>query len=155
MKSKSTYLDLQRLEDELFNTPVTEDFLTSLKESSIDNGDITELMYRYYLSVKDYPNAIHFLELADTFSDSYAQLCLASLYQQGNHCIKDEKSALILFEKAASNGESEAQYELALNLLFKANRADDEDVKQGVYWLNESLLNGNEDSATLLAALSN
>jgi TPR repeat protein len=154
MKSTSTYLELRPIEDQLFNAPVSECFLASLQESSIDNGDITELMYRYHLSVKDYPNAIHFLELADTFNDSYAQLCLASLYQRGIHCIKDQKRALGLFEKAAKNGESEAQYELALNLLFKANRAEDEDVKQGIYWLNESLLNGNEDSAIMLATLS-
>mgnify|MGYP001488456543 CR=1 FL=1 len=152
MKNEITYLDLQQLEDELFNTPVSEDRLTSLKASSVDNSDITELMYRYYLSVKDYPNAIHFLKLADAFNDSDAQLCLASLYQQGKYCVKDEERAFMLFEKAAQNGESEAQYELALNLLFKDNSA--EDMKQGVYWLNESLLNGNDDSATLLAALN-
>lgn len=154
MESKITYLDLLQLEDELFNTSVADDFLTSLKESSIDNSDITELMYRYHLSLKDYPNAIHFLKLADTFNDSYAQLCLASLYQQGKYCVKDEKSAYILFEKAAKNGESEAQYELALNLLFKGNGAEAEDIEQAVNWLNESLLNGNDDSATLLAALA-
>ena len=154
MKNEITYLDLQQLEDALFNAAVSDDLLTSLKESSVDNGDITELMYRYHLSVADYPNAIHYLQLADTFNDSYAQLCLASLYQQGKYCVKDEEAAFKLFEKAANNGESEAQYELALQLLFKAGNAEDEDIKQGVYWLNESLLNGNDDSATLLAALN-
>ena len=154
MKNKITYLELQQLEDELFTTPISEGFLTSLKASSVDNGDISELMYRYYLSVKDYPNAIHFLKQADTFNDSYAQLCLASLYQQGKYCIKDKESAFKLFEKAAKNGESEAQYELALHLLFKASSAEDDDVKQGIYWLNESLLNGNDDSATFLATLA-
>lgn len=154
MKNNITYLELQQLEDELFNTSVADDFLTSLKESSIDNSDITELMYRYYLSFNDYPNAIHFLKLADTFNDGYAQLRLASLYQQGKYCIKDEKTAFALFEKAANNGESEAQYELALNLLFKENSAADEDIKQAVNWLNRSLLNGNDDAATLLTTLT-
>ncbi len=154
MKNNITYLELQQLEDELFNTSVADDFLTSLKESSIDNCDITELMYRYHLSLKDYPNAIHFLKLADTFNDGYAQLRLASLYQQGKYCIKDEKAAFALFEKAAKNGESEAQYELALNLLFKENSAADEDIEQAVNWLNRSLLNGNDDAATLLTTLT-
>ena len=60
----------------------------------------------------------------------------------------------MLFEKAAKNGESEAQYELAINLLFNDKAAADEDIEQAVYWLNESSLNGNDDAKNLLATLN-
>ena len=154
MQSKTTNLDLLQLEAALFDMPVSDDLFTSLKQSAIADSDINELMYQYHLSRNDYPNAIPFLKQADTFNDSYAQLCLASLYQQGKHCVKDEQTASMLFEKAAKNGESEAQYELAINLLFNDKAAADEDIEQAVYWLNESSLNGNDDAKNLLATLN-
>lgn len=154
MKAELTNLDLQQLEDKLFDESTSEEFLASLKASAVDNADISELMYRYYLCAVDYPNAIPFLKLADTFNDGYAQLCLASLYQQGKHCDKDEDYAFKLFEKAAANGEAEAQHELARQLIFNACDLEDEDIKLGHYWLNEAMLNGNADSEILLATLS-
>jgi len=151
MKNETTDLCLNELEDKLLNIPVSDDFLFTLKESSIDSADIAELMYQYYLGSNDYNNAIYFLELGDKFNDSYAQLHLASLYQQGKHCLKDEKRSLTLFQKAALNGEPEAQYELGLSLLFSDSN---DDFEQSVYWLNESFLNGNDDSRVLLDSLN-
>ena len=151
MKNDTTNLCLYELEDKLLNTPVSDDFLIRLKESSIENSDIAELMYQYYLGTNDYNNAIYFLELGDKFNDSYAQLHLASLYQQGKHCLKDIKRSLALFQKAAHNGEPEAQYELGLSLLFSGNN---DDLEQSVYWLNESFLNGNDDSKILLDTIN-
>ncbi|MGF1757660.1 sel1 repeat family protein [Photobacterium sagamiensis] len=151
MKNETTDLCLNELEDKLLNTPVSDDFLFTLKESSIDSADIAELMYQYYLGSNDYNNAIYFLELGDKFNDGYAQLHLASLYQQGKHCLKDNKRSLALFQKAAHNGEPEAQYELGLSLLLSGSN---DDFEQSVYWLNESFLNGNDDSKILLDSLN-
>ncbi|MCP4051241.1 MAG: sel1 repeat family protein, partial [bacterium] len=119
--------------------------------ASSDNADIAEVLYQYYLDVNDYNNAIFYLELGDKFNDSYAQLYLASLYQQGKHCLKDEERALTLFERSAQNGESEAQYELGANLLLAAS--SQEEIEQGAYWLNEAFLNGNDDSKELLDSI--
>ncbi|PSW04349.1 tetratricopeptide repeat protein [Photobacterium lipolyticum] len=151
MKNETTDLCFNELEDKLLNTPVSDDFLFMLKGSSIGRADITELMYQYYLGSNDYNNAIYFLELADKFNDSYAQLHLASLYQQGKYCLQDKNRALALFQKSAHNGEPEAQYELGLSLLLSGNN---DDFEQSVYWLNESFLNGNDDSKILLDSLN-
>jgi len=151
MTNNTTNLSIDEIEDKLTSPSVSDDFLDKLKNASSDNADIAEVLYQYYLDVNDYNNAIFYLELGDKFNDSYAQLYLASLYQQGKHCLKDEKRALTLIERSAQNGESEAQYELGANLLLAAS--NQEEIDQGAYWLNESFLNGNDDSKELLDSI--
>ncbi|GAB3519024.1 tetratricopeptide repeat protein [Photobacterium alginatilyticum] len=151
MTNNTTNLTIDEIEDKLASPSVSDDFLAVLKDSSTNNADIAELLYQYYLNVSDYNNAIYYLELSDKFNDSYAQLYLASLCQQGKHCEKDEERAQALFERSALNGDSEAQYELGANLILSAN--NQEEIEQGTYWLNESYLNGNDDSKLLLDAI--
>ncbi|ELR66619.1 hypothetical protein C942_04317 [Photobacterium marinum] len=148
MSNNAQELNLAEIEDQLLTTSISTELLTTLKESSVENAEVTELMYQYYLGSNDYKNAIYFLELGDKFNDSYAQLCLASLYQQGQYCPQDDQRSLSLFEKAAQNGEAEAQYQIGATLLLDGN--NQEDIEQGLYWLNESFLNGNDDSKELL-----
>ncbi|MCW8330966.1 sel1 repeat family protein [Photobacterium sp. SDRW27] len=148
MNNKKNELCLEEIEEKLLNTSVSDEFLGILKESSTNNADITELMYQYYLNENDYQNAIYYLELGDKFDDRYAQFYLAALYQQGKHCPQNEQRALQLLEKSANNGEAEAQYELGASLVLAGN--SQEDLEQGTYWLNESFLNGNDDSKQLL-----
>lgn len=152
MKNNNMNLSLDEIEDQLSGSSVSDELLGTLKESAFDNANIAELLYQYYLNSNDYNNAIYYLELGDKFNDGYAQLCLSSLYQQGRHCAKDEDRALSLLERSARNGEPEAQYELGSSLLLEAsNQAE---IDEAAYWLNESLLNGNDDSQQLLEFIS-
>ncbi|WP_299017692.1 sel1 repeat family protein [uncultured Photobacterium sp.] len=151
MSNNTKELNLAEIEEQLLNASVPNELLDTLKESSVENAEVTELMYQYYLDSNDYKNAMYYLELGDKFGDGYAQLCLASLYQQGQHCPQDEQRSQSLFEKAAQNGEPEAQYQLGAGLLLAANNEDE--IEQGVYWLNESFLNGNDDSKELIDTL--
>lgn len=144
-------LSIEEIEQQLSADSVSEQQLSELKQAASENSDVAEFMYQFYLNSKDYHNAIYYLEQADKFGDSYAQLCLASLYQQGKHCSRDLPRALGLFEKSALNGDAEAQFEIGSLLLLSAkNQAD---IEQGTYWLNESYLNGNDDSKILLTAV--
>lgn len=148
MKNNNMNLSLDEIEDKLLSPSVSDDFLELLKEASSDDADIAEALYKYYLDSNDYNNAVYFLELGAKLNDSYAQLYLSSLYQQGKHCSKDEERSLALLEKSALNGESEAQYALGTSLVLGAS--SQEDIELGSYWLNESFLNGNDDSKILL-----
>lgn len=149
MNNNNINSSLDEIEELLSGSTISDELLGTLKESSADNADIAELLYKYYLNSNDYDNAIYYLELGDKFDDSYAQLYLASLYQQGKYCTKNEERAQVLFERSARNGEPEAQYELGSSLLLAAR--NQQEIDEACYWLNESFLNGNDDSEQLLA----
>ncbi|UTV29370.1 tetratricopeptide repeat protein [Photobacterium atrarenae] len=151
MNNNTPQLSIEEIEQQLSAGSLSEQQQSELKKAASENSDIAEFMYQFYLNSKDYRNAIYYLELADTFGDSYAQLCLASLYQQGKHCNQDLVRAQGLFEKSAQNGDAEAQFEIGSLLLLSAKNEDD--IEQGTYWLNESFLNGNDDSKILLEAV--
>lgn len=149
MTNNNTNLSLDEIEDQLLSSSVSDEFLEMLKKASADNSEITEALYKYYLDSNNYNDAVYFLEQGAKLNDSYAQLYLASLYQQGKHCSKDEERSLALLEKSALNGEPEAQYALGTSLVLGA-ASSQEDIELGSYWLNESFLNGNDDSKMLL-----
>ncbi|UXI03246.1 tetratricopeptide repeat protein [Photobacterium sp. TY1-4] len=151
MNNDILQLSIEEIEQHLSADSLSEQQHTELKKVASENSDIAELMYQFYLNSKDYRNAMYYLEQADKFDDSYAQLCLASLYQQGKHCSQDLLRAKGLFEKSARNGDAEAQFEIGSLLLLSAENEDD--IEQGTYWLNESFLNGNDDSKMLLEAV--
>jgi len=82
--------------------------------------------------------AFEYFRFAATYlSDPYAQFYLGRLYQDGQGCAKDPKSALKWFNLAANQGHYDAQARYGIMLV--EGKGISRDVGQGLSWLRAAL----------------
>ena len=132
--------------------------------------------YIYGLGVaRDSTKAVYWYEKAADQGDAEAQGILGAMYLLGQGVPKDESKSFALLEKAANQGLAEAQVSLALFYLegvvveedekqgnaagqlalgmYCLESTDAEDIRKGVYWIEQAAKNGVPRAQLLLSQM--
>ena len=100
---------------------------------------------------KNDQQAVYWFEQAAEQGNSYAQMALGDLYEQGAGVNKNLKVAADWREKAAKRGNVQAQ--LKLGQMYLAGAGVDKNLNKAEYWLKRASIGGNSEAQFELGKL--
>lgn len=124
--------------------------LLAMALCSAAQAGINEATKAYLLG--DYEKAHYEALVGATDGDPAAQMLLGQLYFNGEGVDKDLAMSLYWYERAASQGFSDAQYRLG-SLYFEGKYDIPKDYDKAYLWLGKALENGNQDAKPKLEGL--